>query len=251
MHRGRFHAVVTVACLAASALPGIWPAAPGQDPDDIRPHVLGAEIEDRFRKARLLGSEAWRRTHFEFDAWLDAQPAYTASQARAIRADLDRRVAAMSSYELEYLIDSLDAKLRILDSPAARDAREWLSRYLAVMADRRREEVLASVPNVLDMTTADLAAALERLQGKRAAVEAARRATLRGREEFAAMWREQRRIDAAARLARSRIRRGDAAFSPYRPRPAADPPFTDVGEGQAVAAIAAWGPFIGVQVGGF
>jgi LmbE family N-acetylglucosaminyl deacetylase len=251
MQRGRFHAVVTAAYLAIAALPGVWPASSGQSPADTRPDDHRAAIEDRARKARLLGSDAWRRTLFEFEAWLEEQPAYTPSQARAIRSDLDRRVAAMSSYELEYLIDSLEAKLRILDSPAAREAREWLSRYLTVMADRKREEVLAEVPNVLDMTTAELTAALDRLRGKRAAVEAAREATRRGREEFAAFWREQRRIDTAARTARSRIRVGDAAFSPYRGRTVADPPFTDVGDGQAVVGIAAWGPFIGVQIGGF
>jgi len=251
MHRVRFRAVVITVCLAIPALPGVWPASSGQAPDASRSADFRSEIEDRARKARLLGSDAWRRTLFEFEAWLDEQPVYTPSQARAIRADLDRRVAAMSSYELEYLIDSLDAKLRILDGQAARDAREWLSRYLAVMADRKREEVLAEVPNILDMTTAELTTALDRLRGKRAAVAAAREATRRGREEFAAFWREQRQIDTAARAMRSRIRVGDAALSPYRSRPAAEPPFADVGDGQPTVGIAAWGPFIGVQVGGF
>lgn len=223
----------------------------GQHPPAAEPTAADAALDDRFRKARLLGGDRWRRAVREFDAWLESQPVPTPAQARAIRADLDRRVAAMTSYEVEYLLDTLDAKLRILDSPAAREAREWLGRYLAVMADHRREEVLAEMPNVLDLTTADLVAGLDRLQAKRAAVEQQHRLTTRSREEFAAFVGRQRRIDDAARAARTRIRVGDAAFSPYRPRPAADPPFADVGDGEAYGPILPWGPFIRVQVGGF
>lgn len=223
----------------------------GQQPPPPASAAADPTLDDRFRKARLLGSDRWRRAVREFDAWLERQPVYTPAQARAIRADLDRRVAAMTSYEVEYLLDTLDAKLRILDSPAAREAREWLGRYLAVMADHRREEVLAEMPNVLDMTTADLVTGLDRLQAKRAAVEQQHRVTTRSREEFAAFFRQQRRIDEASRAARTRIRVGDAAFSPYRPPPAADPPFADVGDGEPYGPILPWGPFIRVQVGGF
>lgn len=239
-------AFVGLAALAG----GPWPLR-GQQLPMAEPAAAEADLDDRFRKARLMGSDRWRRAVREFDAWLESQPVYTPAQARAIRADLDRRVATMTSYEVEYLLDTLDAKLQILDSPAAREAREWLGRYLAVMADHKREEVLAELPNLLDMTTADLVAGLDRLRAKRTAVEQQRRVTTRSREEFAAFLRQQRRIEEAAHAARTRIRIGDAAFSPYRPRPAADPPFADVGDGEPYGPILPWGPFLRVQVGGF
>lgn len=223
----------------------------GQQPPAAASAADRTDLDDRYRKAQILGSDRWLGAVREFDAWLESQPVYTPAQARALRADLDRRVAAMTSYEVEYLLDALDAKLRILDSPAARDAREWLGRYLAVMADHKREEVLAEMPNLLDMTTADLVAGLGRLEAKRAAVDEQRRATTRSRDEFAAFVREQRRIAEATRAARTRIRLGDAAFSPYRPRPVADPPFADVGDGEPYGPILPWGPFVRVQVGGF
>lgn len=246
-------------CIRAALLGLAWLAADprslrGEQPTAPEPAAAGsdrADLDDRFRKAQLLGSDRWRRAVFELDAWLESQPVYTPAQARAIRADLDRRVAAMSSYEVEYLLDTLDAKLRILSSPAARDAREWLGRYLAVMADHRREEVLAEVPNVLDMTTAELVAGLGRLQAKRTAVEQQRRTTASGRAEFAAFLHEQRRIEALARAARARIRLADVSFSPYRAGPVADPPFADVGDGTPFGPIPPWGPFIGLQTGGF
>jgi hypothetical protein len=246
-------------CVRAVFLGLAWLAADsrslrGEQPTSPEPAAAGsdrADLDDRFRKAQLLGSDRWRRAVFELDAWLESQPVYSPAQARAIRADLNRRVAAMSSYEVEYLLDTLDAKLRILASPAARDAREWLGRYLAVMADHKRAEVLAELPNVLDLTTADLVTGLERLQAKRAAVEHLRRTTASGRAEFATFLQEQRRIDALARAARARIRLADVSFSPYRAGPAADPPFADVGDGMPFGPIPPWGPFIGLQTGGF
>jgi hypothetical protein len=154
----------------------------------------------------------------------------------------------MSSYEVEYLLDTLEAKLRILDRPAARDAREWLGRYLAVMSERKRAEVLDAVPDVLDMTTAELVAALDRLAAQRAAVEESRRSTARGREGFAAFLHEQRADEQAARAARSRIRVGDAAFSPYRARPVADPPLVDAVDGPPFLIAGPWGTCIGLNL---
>lgn len=236
--------IVLAAVAAASS--GLSAGEPAR-PADAGP-ASAADREDLFRKARLLGGDRWRRVVFEFDAWLHDQPAYTPAEARGIRAELDRRVAAMSSYEVEYLLDTLETKLRVLDSPAARDAREWLGRYLAVMAERKRAEVLAEVPDVLDMTTAELVAALGRLDAKRTAVERSRRATIRGREEFAAFVGRQRAADAAGRAARGRIRVGDATLSPYRPRPVPEPPFADAPAGPPFLSVGAWGPFVGLNL---
>ena len=183
-------AAIAIARPGESADERSQPAASGTTA--TQPASAAAGNEDLVRKAQLLGSDRWRRVVFEFETWLRQQPVYTPAQARAIRSDLDRRVAGMSSYEVDYLLDTLESKLRILDSPAARDSREWLGRYLAVMAERKRAEVLADVPDVLEMTTAELAAGLDRLGAKRAAVEESRRASIRGREEFAAFLREQR-----------------------------------------------------------
>jgi hypothetical protein len=101
------------------------------------------------------------------------------------------------------------------------------------------------------MTTVDLVAGLERLQAKRAAVEQQRRVATSARAEFAAFLDAQRRIDALAREARTRIRLTDVAFSPYRAGPVADPPFADVGDGMPFGPMPPWGPFTGLQVGGF
>jgi hypothetical protein len=242
--------VLPLAVAGAVVAAAVRPGLPAREPPSpaAADSTAAAEREDQFRKTRLLGGDRWRRVAFEFDAWLREQPVYTPAEAARIRADLDRRVAGMSSYEVEYLLDTLEAKLRILDRPAARDAREWLGRYLAVMSERKRAEVLDAVPDVLDMTTAELVTALDRLEAKRAAVEDARRASIRGREAFADFVRGQRAADEASRAARGRIRVGDAAFSPYRPRPVADPPFADAAAGPPALSVGPWGTFIGLDL---
>lgn len=245
MHRAVTPIVVACAALATAGLGLAAREPPPPTPQAAAP--APPDREDLFRKTRLLGSDRWRRVVFEFDAWLAAQPVYTPAEAGRIRAQLDRRVAAMSSYEVEYLLDTLEAKLRMLDSPAARDAREWLSRYLAVMSERKRSEVLAEVPDVLEMTTGELVEALGRLEAKRAAVEDSRRAHERGREAFAVFLRAQREAAAAERTARGRIRVGDTAFSPYRPQPAADPPYAEAAAGPPFLTVGPWGSVVGVD----
>jgi hypothetical protein len=59
------------------------------------------------------------------------------------------------------------------------------------------------------------------------------------------------RFDAAAGAARGRIRVGDAAFSPYRPRPVADPPFADAAAGPPFPGVGPWSMFGGLQPGSF
>ena len=208
-----------------------------------------ADPEERERKARLLSSSRWRRAMFELDEWLATQPVYLPTQVRRIKADLAARVAAMSSYELEYLLESLTAKLAILESSRARDAREWLGRYLVVMSDRKRAALLADVPNVVDMSAGELAAAVEAVEAKRRAVEKMARETERSGRDRATFTAANHDRDAAIRAAQARIRRGDISFSPYRGQPVADPPFADAYESPTIVGAWPWLMTGGINVG--
>lgn len=208
------------------------------------------DAEERQRKARLLAGDRWRRAVFEFDEWLATQPVYTPAEVRRIKADLAARVADMSSYEIEYLLDALEAKLMILDSRRAREARDWLGRYLAVMAEWRRADLLEHVPNVLDMTAGELAAAVEAVEAKRLAVDRMARESQRSRRELAAFTATERDREAAVRGALARIRRGDAAFSPYRGQPVGDPPFSGAYDSPTVVGTGAWLTPLDINIGG-
>ncbi|MFM7185397.1 MAG: hypothetical protein ACKO4Z_11585 [Planctomycetota bacterium] len=235
--------------MVAAMLAGLPEPAGAESPEPAAPDQPAATTDERVRKAEILASERWRRAMFEFREWLETQPVYSPSQVRGIRADLDRRVAAMSSWEVEYLLETLDTKLRILESPRAIEAREWLARYLEAMTDRRRADLLAGVPSVLDLSAAELAVRLRQVEAARQAVEAHADRSRRTNRETAALVPRARDADAATRRRLERIRRGEAAFSPYRPQPVADPPFSDAVAGPPALMVGPWGVAFGIDVG--
>ena len=198
--------------------------------------------DDGSRKAELLASERWRRATFEFDQWLARQPVYTPAQVRRIKTDLATRVGAMSSFEVEYLLDTLEAKLTVLESPEAEEARSWLGRYLAVMADRKREEVLGEVPNILDMSSNELEAAVRRVEAKRNAVEQQHARTLETRDTTAALVEANRSRQEEERAAQA-SRPAAEVYSPYRAG-GTDPPFSGTYESPTAVGVGPWGSFL-------
>lgn len=206
--------------------------------------------DDAARKASLMASERWRRAMFEFDQWLARQPVYTPAQVRKIRSDLATRIETMSSFELEYLLDTLEGKLAVLESPAAEEARDWLGRYLAVMADRKRQEVLGEVPNVLDMSASELEAAVRRVEAKRTAVEQQHRRTLETRDTTAALV-EANRQEQEARAALAASRPAPEVYSPYRGTSSVDPPFAGSYESPSVVGASPWGSYLQIPMTAF
>lgn len=234
--------------LVVSAV-GLVAEEPAARPAATEPTVT--EGDDLARKAKLLASDRWRRAMFEFNAWLDTQPVYPPEQIRRIRGELADRVAAMSSFEVEYLMETLDAKLAVLESPAARDARGWLGRYLAVMSDAKRAEILREVPDILDMSAAELEAAVGEVEARRAAVERQHDEAIAGRQAFGRFQEATRRADAAERARLSAVRGGGPSFSPYRGPPVEPTPFADAFETPAAVGVGPWGSYLAFPVGAF
>lgn len=245
-----------IAIALVALVAGASPAAPS-DAGPARPDAAPAETppddaaDEARRKAEVLAGSRWRRAMHELDQWLAAQPVYSPQRVEVIKADLAARVAAMTSYELEYMLDGLDKKLDVLESEEAKQAREWLGRYLSVMADDRRAALLADVPNVLDLSAEQLAAKLVEVEEKRAQVERSARDSQRSRRDFAAFVGDARRAESADRDRIGRIRRGDAAFSPYRTQPAGSPPFPDTFDSPTVVGVGPWGSFSDVSFAAF
>lgn len=238
--------------LLAVGLPRLVAAEPtprSEPPSAPRAPVTAAD--DRVRKAELLASERWRRAVFEFNAWLDAQPVYTPEQVRRIRGELADRVAAMSSFEVEYLMETLDAKLTVLDSPAARDARGWLGSYLAVMSDAKRAEVLRDVPDILDMTAAELEAAVQDVEARRDEVERAHDDAVAARRSFGRFRQATSEAESAERARLSAVRGDGHSFSPYRGPPVAPTPFADAYETPSAVGVGPWGSYLAFPVGAF
>jgi hypothetical protein len=225
----RWTGVAIVCCLCWVGAAGTeTPAARAVAPAGTAADDHDDEDDGEFaRKADILHGPAWQRAIAELGGWLATQTVYSPVQVRRIKLQFNDRVAAMSSYELEYLLDSIAVKLRLLDTPEARDAKAWLGEYLAAMSDARRARELRDVPTIIDMSAADLRREIQRIDALRGTLRQrqqgveSRQAALVGR---AAAGRE---ASAAASRAAAANRRSAPSHSPYRSA-GGSPPFSDV-----------------------
>jgi pyruvate/2-oxoglutarate dehydrogenase complex dihydrolipoamide acyltransferase (E2) component len=166
---------------------------------------------DAVRKAELLASPRWRRAMFELNEWLSTQNIYDEKQVTRIKVDLNRRASTSSSYELEYLLEDLETKFKILDTPEAQEARAWLGQYLSVMADRRREQVLKDVPNIVTMSSAQLEDEIRKIEAQRSSLQRQQAAFDASRQAIA----EDHMRTMQQQMAAHQPPAG-ASFSPYR-----------------------------------
>ena len=148
-------AMLVAAAGAADTPPANEPAAAAKDAGDIA------------RKAEIMNSQRWRRAIFELGEWLSSQQIYSPQEVNRIKADFNRKVAGMTSYELEYLLEDLDAKFKIMETSEAKDARAWVGQYLAAMSYSKRAEVLKDVPDVTRMSAGDLADEIKKIEAKK------------------------------------------------------------------------------------
>ena len=187
----------------------------------------------------------WQRAVAELGGWLATQTVYTPAQVQRIKVRFNEEVAAMSSYELEYLLDSVSQKMRLLDTPEARDAKAWLGEYLSAMSDARRAQELRSVPNLLDMNAAQLWDEIQRIDRKRATLQqrqqdvVVRQAVLADRATV-----NRQATGEAARAAAARLRSAPA-HSPYR-QGGGSPPFADAQRRPMAIGFGLMGAFIGM-----
>ena len=151
----------------------------------------------------------------------------------------------MSSYELEYLLDSVDQKMRLLDTPQARDAKAWLGEYLSAMSDARRAQELRNVPNLLDMNAAQLWDEIQRIDRKRAALQQRQQGVVARQGVLVDRATANRQATGEAARATANRLRSAPAHSPYR-QGVGSPPFSDVQPRPLAIGVGLMGPFIGM-----
>jgi len=194
--------------------------------------------EDLVRKAEIMNSPRWRRAIFELGEWLATQQIYTPDQVHGIKADFNRRVAAMSSYEVEYLLDDLEVKFKVMDTPEARDARAWVGQYLAAMSDRKRAETLKDVPDVVKMSAGQLEQEIGKIEAERSRLQQRQAAFDQSRQQMVQRAEDARKETAAASAAG--MAQARASFSPYRSQGSGETPFANVRTG-ADMEFMGWG----------
>jgi hypothetical protein len=194
-----------------------------------------ADKSDIARKAEIMNSTRWRRAIFELGEWLSSQQIYTPAQVNQIKVDFNRRVAGMSSFELQYLLDDLDSKLEIIDTPEAREVRAWVGQYLSVMSDQKRAEVLRDVPNVVAMSAGQLQQEIVTLEQRRDAIRQRQAGFERSRDTMVQLAGDARKETAAA--SRAAMAQARASFSPYRSGGTGQMPFADAQTGATTRGI--------------
>ncbi len=227
-------AALAVAAAGAGRTTADQPAAPAA----TAAPAGDTAAEDLVRKAEIMNSTRWRRAIFELGEWLSSQQIYTADQVHAIKADFNRRVAGMSSYDLEYLLDDLDAKFKVMDSPEARDARAWVGQYLAAMSDQKRAQTLKDVPDVVRMSAAQLEQEIGKIEAERNRLQQRQAAFDQSRAQQVQLAEDSRKETAAASAAA--MAQARASFSPYRSQGTGETPFANARVG-ADMEFMGWG----------
>ena len=206
---------------AASTKPASSPGTAGKAPP---------QSADEAKKAEILNSARWRRAMFEMNEWAAAQSVYSKQQVERIKSDLARQVEIASARDLELILNDIDAKFKILETPQAEDTRAWLAHYLSILSDKRRDEIVKRLPNFATMTAEQLREELAKVEDKRASMARQRQDQEQYQPPTANPW------DPGAQAALSAYYRDHSAdvggyASPYRSAPA-QRPFSDVNPDQ-------------------
>ena len=198
---------------------------------------------DLARKADIMGGARWQRAIAELGGWLATQTVYPPAEVRRIKVRFNQQVAAMSSYEIEYLLDSVERKMRLLDSPEARDAKAWLGEYLSAMSDARRAQELRKIPNLLDMNAGQLWEEIQRIDRKRASLQQRQQGVSARQNALVDRSAASRQASADAARATAARQRAAPAQAPAR-QGGGKPPFSAAPERRTSIGVGPMGAFI-------
>jgi hypothetical protein len=205
--------------------------------------VPAADACDLARKADIMHGAQWQRAIAELGGWLATQTVHPPAEVRRIKVRFNERVAAMSSYEIEYLLDSVEQKMRLLDSPEARDAKAWLGEYLSAMSDARRAQELRRIPNLLDMTAAELLQEIQRIDRMRGSLQQRQQGVTARQNALVDRAAATRQAAAdAARASAERLRTAPA--QPPARQGGGAPPFSDTPQRRMSIGVGPMGAFI-------
>lgn len=233
--RAAVHAAAVTVALATCTVEG--PRAGAADA------AAASDECDLSRKVDIMRSPRWQQAIAELREWLDTQTIHPPAEVRRIKVRFNERVAAMSSYEIEYLLDSIAQKMELLGTPQARDAKAWLGEYLAAMSDARRAHELRAVPNLLDMNAAELQQEIQRIDRKRGALQQRQQGVAARQNALVDRAAANRQSSADAARATAERLRAAPAQAPAR-QGGGKPPFSDVPQRSMSIGVGPMGAFI-------
>jgi hypothetical protein len=203
---------IAVPCLAAQAPAASKAKAKAPAPAAPAPTTA----DDAARKAEIINSPRWRRAMFELNEWLSGQQIYTLEQVIKLKQEFTADVNRMNANQLELTLADLEAKFQIMQSPEAQDARAWLARYLSILSDKKRAEVLSKLPNLETMTAGQLQQVIAQIEGRKAAEAAQAQQVEQLRDTAPNPWTQYTRMAEQAYVADHAPGKGGYS-SPYSP----------------------------------
>ncbi|HEV3003798.1 MAG TPA: hypothetical protein VGX78_05025 [Pirellulales bacterium] len=146
----------------AVCLAGGWSAA--SEPETTRDEEKSGDAAAR---DEILQSPEWNETMRAWNHWLAVQKIYDKQQVKKMKQQLDDKVKGLSADELADFHNDLRAKIHVLMSAEALDARHWLSETLAVASQKYAKKVRAGLPDVANLSAQELQDELDRFEERR------------------------------------------------------------------------------------
>jgi len=146
------------------------------------PNTADLNTQSQAREA-VLNSAAWKKAEQAFDDWLSVQTIYSKPQVEYLKFQFRDNTSKMSASELKAFLDQLQLKLNILMSSDVTEAGSWVGSRMSVLASHKREEIQKQLPDVVNMTAAQLEQYLHDFQQKRQTSQQA--------EQVASQFRQQ------------------------------------------------------------
>jgi hypothetical protein len=144
--------------------------------------IATSDVNSSAEKAALLASPEWKELRRDYQDWLSVQKKYDQAALDDMKAELDNKIAAMSADELKEMMRDSEAKLQILLSPDAANAREVLGRLVAFKVHGDKEGWQNKHNDLVNMTARQLEQEMVRLQQKREAMSRSSAAAAAGRQ---------------------------------------------------------------------
>ncbi len=178
---------------------------------------------DAAKKAAILASQRWQQAIFGMNEWLSAQPYYEPKQIEAMKADVRARVEKTSAADLQFMLEDLEAKLKLLNDPRAQQTEAWATRYLSILTDKARAKMLKDIPNIATMTAAQVQQALLKVQLRRQNLEQDQADYNRSTVPSTNPWTVTNNMSEQEQYVRDHSDAASSYVSPFRTQPAKRP----------------------------
>jgi len=104
----------------------------------------------------VADSQEWQDARRAFQEWLTVQQIYTEQEIQKIVNDLQLRVARMTEQERAAFLVDMQARLAVLNSDQARQARAWMGETMSRLTPAGQQKFRQQLPDVAKMSASEL-----------------------------------------------------------------------------------------------